>query len=127
MSLIRSRCNALVSMLRKRLSGKPVQMAVRIRAFEIAEPLLLGQQTFGATQIVVEKHGQTQLQIADEPRLQVVQFAQPFFGKRQTVSDLLFLDVADDPLDDVARMLQVDGQRNDVGPAAAVGFVELFA
>ena len=59
--------------------------------------------------------------------MEIVEFIEPLFRKREPVRDLLLFDIGDDALDDVARVFEVDSQRDDVGPAAAVGVVELLA
>ena len=48
-------------------------------------------------------------------------------GKAAALIDLFFLEVGHDALDDISHLFHIDGERHDVGPSAALFFVERFA
>ena len=75
----------------------------------------------------MQKDAHSQPQVGDQPGVQVADFGDARLGKFAPGVDLLFLDVDQHPLDDVADLFHVDGEADDVGPAPAFFFVERLA
>ena len=59
--------------------------------------------------------------------MQVADLLQPGIGKSASLVDFLVFEVGNDALGNVAHLLHVDGEGNDVGPAAAFAFLERLA
>jgi hypothetical protein len=107
--------------------GEPRQMIVRVAQFQRTELILAGEQLLRAFQVAVEKHTQPKLQVSQQSRMQIFDFGHPRNRKMQVVPDLLVRHVDQDALDDVARVLHVDRELDDVGPAFAFPFVQRLA
>ena len=95
-------------------------MGVGVLLLKLAQLDLGGQQALGAFQVAVQEHVHAKAQVGDDARVHVADLGHAGFGELQAVGDLLVDQVVDDALDDVADVLQVDGDRDDVGPAACV-------
>jgi hypothetical protein len=110
-----------------RLPGEPVEVGAGVSALEVAELGFLRDQHLRALEIAVDEDVQRQAQRRHEPRVQLLDLPHARLGERAPLRDLLLLQVVDDVLDDVADVLEVDGEGHDLGPAAALALVQRLA
>ena len=103
-----------------RQAGEPREVGVGVDALQIAEQHLLRQELLRSGEVAGQEHRQAELQVGVQPRVQVADLGHARLGEAAALVDHLVLDVDDDPLDDVAHLLHVDGERDDVGPAPAL-------
>ncbi len=111
----------------QRIAGEAAQVRIGICAFEVAEQHLLRQQFLRALQVAVQEHAHAEAEVRDEARVQVADLGHAGVGEIAVLGDLLVLDVGQHALDDVADLLEVDRERHDVGPAAALALVQRLA
>src|SRR6185369_6893610 len=102
------------------LAREPVQVRVMIAALEVAEAFLLHEQVLRALEIAVQEDRHAEPKVHDEPLVQLLDLLHARLGERQAVRDLLVAQVLHDALENVAHVLEVDGKRDDLGPAPAV-------
>ena len=114
-------------MLSTVLPARRVEVRVGVGALQVAEQHLLREQLLRALQVAVQEHAHAEAQVGDEPRVQVADLGHAGLGEVAVLLDLLFLEVDQHALDDVADLLQVDRERHDVGPAPAFLLVERLA
>ena len=98
-----------------------------ILALEIAKANFLLKQPLGVTHVAVEKHAHAKPQIIDQPCVQFADLRHACVGKMPSLLDLLVFDVLDHALDNVADLLHVDGEADDIRPAPAFFFAERLA
>ena len=94
-------------------------MGIGVGAFQIAEQDFFGEQLLRALQIAVQEHAHTEAQVGNQTRVKIANFFHARGGETAPFVDLLFLEIVDDALDDVADLLHVDRERHDIRPAAA--------
>jgi hypothetical protein len=111
----------------ERIAGKAPEVRVRIRPLEVAEQHLLREELLCTLQVPVQEHAHAQPQVGDEPGVQVADLRHARVGEAPVLADLLVDDVGEHALDDVAHLLEVDRERDDVGPAPAFLLVERLA
>ena len=126
-SLIRSRCSELVSMLCAVLScSRAMWLAAyscsrsRKRAFSSSSALRIAH-------VAVEEHAHAQAQVGQQPFVQVADLGHAGVAEAAALADLLVLDVLHHALDDVADLLHVDREADDVGPAPAFALGQRLA
>src|SRR5687767_1325910 len=91
-----------------------LQMAVCIRALEIAELLLFRDQPLSALEVAVDEHVESELQVREDTRMQVADLLQSSAGKAKVLLDLLLGDLDQVLVDDVAHVLEVDREGHDI-------------
>ena len=91
-----------------------------VRVLEVAKVRLLLEQALGVAHVAVEEHAHRQAQVGEQPLVQVDDLGHAGLGEAAVLLDLLVLDVLEHALDDVADLLHVDRERDDVGPAPAL-------
>ena len=106
------------------LSGVPrrsrCEMAVGGKALELAERDLLLEQLAGHADIARDENIEGELQVLHQPRVHVADLPKALGRELQLVTDLLVRQLHQVLVDDVADMLEVGGEGDDVDGAAAV-------
>ena len=107
--------------------AQPGDVVGGVLVLEVAEVRLLLEQPLGVAHVAVEEHAHRQAQVGEQPLVQVDDLAHAGLGEAARLLHQLVLDVLQDALDDVADLLHVDRERDDVGPAAALLLRERLA
>ena len=111
----------------RRVLHEPRDVRIGVRALEITEKDLLGEELLRAFQVAVQEHAHSQAQVGDQTAVQVADFQHARLGELAALVDLLLLEIGDHALDNVSDLLHVDGERDDVRPAPALLVVERLA
>ena len=102
-------------------------MRGRVGALQIAEASFFFQQLLCVAHVAVEEHAHCQAQVGHQAGVQFVDLFHASFGELAAFLDLLVLNVDEHALDDVANLLHVDGEADDVSPPAAFALVQSLA
>ncbi len=109
------------------LLAQAVDVGVGVAALLQAEALLGPAQAPRAFLVAVEEHRQAQAQVDQQLAVQRGDLGQAVVREGAAARGLLVLHGAEHVLDDVAGLLQVDGQLDDLGPAPAVALAQVLA
>ena len=119
-----SRCSVLVSMLCGRPFAQAPQMIVGGGLLQIPHAVLLRQQRAGRMQVAHHEHARRQMQIVQQVLMHVRDFLQALRREAQPLLDLLGGDLAQALVQDVADVLEVDREGEDVRAAPGVGLAQ---
>ena len=85
------------------------------RTFEIAESLLLGDEPAGGADVLEHQHGSRKLQMLQELPVHTGDVVQAVLRQAQVILDALGGELHQVLVDDVAHMLEIDGEGENVG------------
>ena len=91
-----------------------------VLVLQLAEPRLLLEQLLCIAHMAVEEHAHAQAQVRQQALVQVRDLGHAGVREAALLADLLVLHVLQHALDDVADLLHVDRERDDLGPALAL-------
>ena len=114
-------------MLCTRVVAQAREVRGGVVVLEVAEARLLLEQPLRVAHVAVEEHAHAQPQVVEQPRVQLADLGHAGVGEAAALLDLLVLDVLQDALDDVADLLHVDREADDVGPAPALLLAQRLA
>jgi hypothetical protein len=99
----------------------------RVGALQVAKARLFFQQLLGVAHIAVQEDAHARRRLSTSRACSSLISSMPASENWRPLLDLLVLDVDQHALDDVADLLHVDGEADDVGPAPALALVQGLA
>jgi hypothetical protein len=106
---------------------QPVQMIVDRSLLQVAHALLLGQERAGRVHVIQHEHARRQMQVVEQMLVHFADFLEALRREREPLLDLLGGDGAQALVDNVADVLEIDGERQDVRAALAIHLAQLVA
>ena len=107
--------------------AQALQMPLGAPKLHLAKLLLPRQKLGRGLQFLIDEHGQRKTHRLHQPGMHLLQLPKSFFGELQLLSDLLGGELHQVLVDDVADMLEIGGEGDDVDGPLAVLVVQLAA
>jgi len=96
-------------------------------SLQVAEAFLHGHQAARRDDVAGDEDTQAELHLIDNSAVHLGEFVPTLFGKGELVLDPLLRDLQQGIVDDIADMLQVGGEGDQLDATVTVLFVELVA